>query len=215
MQDFSYIKDPKLRQALIDSSVASKNRPFIENVTQPSTSSLNSHSEQKTEQGKSQSSLTNSLKEIKVKSPSSKTLALATKQLAAMSKTGLPIVDSLVLVSSTVDDKSLRYVFRQISDGVSKGSSIVDIMSKYPQVFDDMYIALVDAGEQGGLLAEVLERESILLEKLAAVKSQLVSAMAYPIGIFVLVSDPFKQNIGHCTFRNLNRIKQGNSSRIE
>ena len=104
-----------------------------------------------------------------------------------MSKTGLPIVDSLVLVSSTVDDKSLRYVFKQISDGVSKGSSIVDIMAKYPQVFDDMYIALVDAGEQGGLLSEVLERESILLEKLAAVKSQLVSAMAYPIGIFVLV----------------------------
>ena len=60
-------------------------------------------------------------------------------------------------------------------------------MAKYPQVFDDMYIALVDAGEQGGLLSEVLERESILLEKLAAVKSQLVSAMAYPIGIFVLV----------------------------
>ena len=50
-----------------------------------------------------------------------------------------------------------------------------------------MYVVLVDAGEQGGLLAEVLERESILLEKLAAVKSQVVSAMAYPIGIFVLV----------------------------
>ena len=187
MQDFSYIKDPELRQKLIDKSFPSTNRPSSESVHKPSPSVLNSPSDIALAQQKSQSSPPNRPKEIKVKSPSSKTLALATKQLAAMSKTGLPIVDSLVLVSSTVDDKSLRYVFKQISDGVSKGSSIVDIMAKYPQVFDDMYIALVDAGEQGGLLSEVLERESILLEKLAAVKSQLVSAMAYPIGIFVLV----------------------------
>ena len=187
MQDFSYIKDPKLRQKLIDTSLSRTNRPSIEPVNKPSSSSRNSSPELVRSPRKSQSSLSNPPKEFKVKSPSSKTLSLATKQLAAMSKTGLPIVDSLVLVSSTVDDKSLRYVFKQISDGVSKGSSIVDIMAKYPQVFDDMYIALVDAGEQGGLLSEVLERESILLEKLAAVKSQLVSAMAYPIGIFVLV----------------------------
>ena len=187
MQDFSYIKDPKLRQKLIDTSLSRTNRPSIEPANIPSSSSRNSSPELVRSPRKSQSSLSNPPKEFKVKSPSSKTLSLATKQLAAMSKTGLPIVDSLVLVSSTVDDKSLRYVFKQISDGVSKGSSIVDIMAKYPQVFDDMYIALVDAGEQGGLLSEVLERESILLEKLAAVKSQLVSAMAYPIGIFVLV----------------------------
>ena len=135
----------------------------------------------------STTSIQSAHKAVKVRTPNSKTLALATKQLAAMSKTGLPIVDSLVLVSSTVDDKSLKYVFQKISDRVSKGSSIVDTMIEYPQVFDDMYVALVDAGEQGGLLSEVLERESILLEKLAAVKSQVVSAMAYPIGIFVLV----------------------------
>ena len=187
MQDFSYIKNPKLRQKLIDTSLSRTNQPSIEPVNKSSSSSRNSSPELVRSPRKSQSSLSNPPKEFKVKSPSSKTLSLATKQLAAMSKTGLPIVDSLVLVSSTVDDKSLRYVFKQISDGVSKGSSIVDIMAKYPQVFDDMYIALVDAGEQGGLLSEVLERESILLEKLAAVKSQLVSAMAYPIGIFVLV----------------------------
>ena len=187
MQDFSYIKDPELRQKLIDTSFPSTNRPSSKPVHKPSPSVLNSPSEKARAEHKFQSSPPNRLKEIKVKSPSSKTLALATKQLAAMSKTGLPIVDSLVLVSSTVDDKSLRYVFKQISDGVSKGSSIVDIMAKYPQVFDDMYIALVDAGEQGGLLSEVLERESILLEKLAAVKSQLVSAMALPNRHFVLV----------------------------
>ena len=62
----------------------------------------------------------------------------------------------------------------------------MDIMAKYPQVFDDMYIALVDAGEQGGLLSEVLERESIFGEISSQI--QLVSAMAYPIGILFLLS---------------------------
>ena len=187
MNDFSYIKDVQLREKLLARNKSQlTNRKVSDNspVTSVTTKEVNSVSSSKPES--SLSSLRRP-KNFKVKTPNAKSLALATKQLAAMSKTGLPIVDSLVLVSSTVDDKSLKYVFRKISDGVSKGSSIVDILSQYPQVFDDMYVALVDAGEQGGLLAEVLERESILLEKLAAVRSQVVSAMAYPIGIFVLV----------------------------
>lgn len=185
MNDFSYIKDPKLRDSLSSlSSKSSNTNPPLQSIN------LNTPDESPLLENplKSPSTSDNSAKKVvKVRTPKSKTLALATKQLAAMTKTGLPIVDSLVLVSSTVDDKSLKYVFQKISDRVSKGSSIVDTMLQYPQVFDDMYVALVDAGEQGGLLAEVLERESILLEKLAAVKSQVTSAMAYPIGIFVLV----------------------------
>ena len=185
MKDFSYIKDPKLRESL--SSLSSK----TSKKTTPSHSTKSHIPDKSPVQENLPKSSTTSIqsahKAVKVRKPNSKTLALATKQLAAMSKTGLPIVDSLVLVSSTVDDKSLKYVFQKISDRVSKGSSIVDTMIEYPQVFDDMYVALVDAGEQGGLLSEVLERESVLLEKLAAVKSQVVSAMAYPIGIFVLV----------------------------
>ena len=190
MNDFKYIKDIDLRNKLL-ASVSKQDRKVdlksTDNAPTTATPSTPRDNSAGSAIAKLPSSAIEQKKTIKVKRPNSKTLALSTKQLAAMAKTGLPIVDSLQLVSSTVDDKSLRYVFRKISDGVSKGSSIVDIMSKYPQVFDDMYVALVDAGEQGGLLAEVLERESILLEKLAAVQSQVVSAMAYPIGIFVLV----------------------------
>ena len=59
-------------------------------------------------------------------------------------------------------------------------------LQKYPDIFDEMYIALVSAGETAGLLPEVLEREAKLLESLSKTKSQIKSALTYPIAIFVL-----------------------------
>ena len=125
--------------------------------------------------------------QIKVKKPSAKSLALATKQLSSLIKTGVPIIESLVLVAETLDDKNLAYVFKEISLGISRGQTITEMLICFPKVFDDMYIALVDAGEQGGLLSEVLIRESKLLESLSKLKGQILGALAYPIAIFVLV----------------------------
>ena len=62
----------------------------------------------------------------------------------------------------------------------------MNILEAYPEVFDEMYLALVAAGEEAGLLPDVLERESKLLESLAKIKGQISSAMAYPIAIFTL-----------------------------
>ena len=123
----------------------------------------------------------------KVKKPSAKSLALATKQLSSLIKTGVPIIESLVLVAETLDDKNLAFVFKEISSGISRGQSITEMLLTFPKVFDDMYVALVDAGEQGGLLSEVLIRESKLLESLSKLKGQILGALAYPIAIFVLV----------------------------
>ena len=128
-----------------------------------------------------------STKSKRLKKPSTKSLALATKQLASMVKTGLPIVEALNLVAETTDDKSLRVAFTEIADGIAKGNTIVEMLEKYPMIFDEMYIALTDAGEQAGLLAEVLEREATLLETLSKLQAQIKSAMTYPIAIGVLV----------------------------
>ena len=59
-------------------------------------------------------------------------------------------------------------------------------LEKYPEVFNEMYLALVSAGETAGLLPDTLEREAKLLESLAKIKGQIKSAMAYPIAIFTL-----------------------------
>ena len=123
----------------------------------------------------------------KIKKPKTKTIAIATKQLASMVKTGLPIVEALSLVAETTDDKSIKIAFADISMGIGKGNTIVSMMEKYPQIFDEMYLALADAGEQAGLLAEVLEREALLLESLAKLQGQIKSAMTYPIAISLLV----------------------------
>ncbi len=123
----------------------------------------------------------------KIRKPSTKSLALATKQLASMVKTGLPIVEALNLVADTTDDKSLKVAFSEIADGIAKGNTIVEMLEKYPMIFDEMYIALADAGEQAGLLAEVLEREATLLETLSKLQAQIKSAMTYPIAIGILV----------------------------
>ncbi len=125
-------------------------------------------------------------KKIKLKAPSTKTLALATKQLASMVKTGLPLLESLNILSDSSEDKTLKYVYKDASRGISRGSTFLSMLEKYPQVFDEMYLALVSAGEEAGLLPDVLEREALLLESLAQIKGQISSAMAYPIAIFVL-----------------------------
>ena len=69
---------------------------------------------------------------------------------------------------------------------LAKEQHFLKILALYPNIFDEMYLALVSAGEAAGKLPEVLDRESKLLESLAKIKGQIRSAMAYPIGISVI-----------------------------
>ncbi len=126
------------------------------------------------------------LKGKRLKSPPTKDLAVTTKQLSSMIRTGLPLLDALNIISDTSENVTIKYVFKETSTGISKGLSMSDNLEKYPEVFDEMYRALVSAGETAGLLPETLEREAKLLESLAKIKGQVKSAMAYPIAIFTL-----------------------------
>ena len=103
-----------------------------------------------------------------------------------MIKTGLPLLESLSILSDSTEDKSLKYIFKEASISISRGSTFLSILQSFPEIFDDMYLALVSAGEEAGLLPNVLERESKLLESLAKIKGQISSALAYPIAIFTL-----------------------------
>ncbi len=118
--------------------------------------------------------------------PSTKDLAISTKQLASMIRTGLPLLESLNLISQSTENKSLKPIFKEVAIGISKGTTLQENLAYYPNIFDEMYLAIVSAGEASGKLPEVLEREAQLLESLAKVKGQIRSAMAYPIGIFVI-----------------------------
>ena len=122
----------------------------------------------------------------RLKSPPIKDLAVATKQLSSMIRTGLPLLEALNIISETSENTSIRYSFKEIALGISKGSTISEMLDKYPEIFDEMYRALVSAGETAGLLPNTLDRQAKLLESLAKIKGQIKSAMAYPSAIAIL-----------------------------
>ena len=127
-----------------------------------------------------------SMKGRRLKRPPIKDLAVATKQLSSMIRTGLPLLESLTIISDTSENATISYSFKQIASGISKGSTMSEMLDRYPEVFNEMYRALVNAGETSGLLPSTLDRQAKLLESLAKIKSQIKSAMAYPSAIAIL-----------------------------
>ena len=191
--EYSFINDPVLRGKLekasklnignietINENKLKKNEPVPDgNIIKKRRSKPN----QKFESLKSKRKKN---KRKRLKPPSTKTLAVATKQLSSMIRTGLPLLEALNILSESSDDKTLKAVFKEASIGISRGATLQEILEKHPDVFDDMYLALVSAGETAGLLPEVLDREAKLLESLSKIKGQIQSALTYPIAIFVL-----------------------------
>ena len=192
--EYSYISDPALRDRL--EKARKKNNKRIENInisnniTDDKKDEIkNSLPKKKSKRNKKFESLKSkkkSNKKRRLKPPSTKTLAVATKQLSSMIRTGLPLLEALNILSESSDDKTLKAVFKEASIGISRGATFQEILEKHPEVFDEMYLALVSAGETAGLLPEVLDREAKLLESLSKIKGQIQSALTYPIAIFVL-----------------------------
>ena len=195
--DYNFINDPELKSILEKKSKEKETAKKSLKNTNPTDSKSSSNKEKFAEKEFSkrvrqndrfQSLKLKSRKKVRkrIKKPSTKNLALVTKQLASMLRTGLPLLEALNIISESTDDKSLRIVFKDAAISISRGSSLVSTLEKYPDVFDEMYLALVSAGETAGLLDQVLERESTLLESLSKIKGQIKSALAYPLAIFAL-----------------------------
>ena len=191
--DYSFIDDPKLRDALErqrKQSNSIKSGPKLNTEINNNTKEVFNSTKTKVKKNKKFESLKAKKKverkKEKLKAPSTKALAIATKQLSSMIRTGLPLLEALNILAESNENKTLKYVFKDASMGISRGSTFVSMLEKYPQVFNEMYLALVSAGETAGLLPDVLDREAGLLESLAKIKGQISSALAYPIAIFTL-----------------------------
>jgi type IV pilus assembly protein PilC len=119
-----------------------------------------------------------------------------TRQLATMIDAGLSMVQSLSALAEQTTNKVMRDVIRDICTRVEGGDSFSDSLKKHPKVFDKLYCSMVEAGEKGGLLAEILARVATFLENRARMNKKIKSAMMYPtvvscvaiaITIFLLV----------------------------
>ena len=191
--EYSFVGDPKLRERLEKARNQSKNKNEnnnSKNLNVDGKEGINKSLEKKRNKKNKKFESLKSKKKInrkrRLKPPSTKTLAVATKQLSSMIRTGLPLLEALNILSESSDDKTLKAVFKEASIGISRGATFQEILEKHPEVFDEMYLALVSAGETAGLLPEVLDREAKLLESLSKIKGQIKSALTYPIAIFAL-----------------------------
>jgi type IV pilus assembly protein PilC len=119
-----------------------------------------------------------------------KDLAIYTRQFSTMIDAGLPIVQCLTILSEQSESKALRSVTAQVARDVEGGATLADAFRKFPRTFDDLFTNLIQVGESGGVLDVVLQRLSTYIEKAAALKRKVKSAMVYPltiIGVAVLV----------------------------
>lgn len=119
-----------------------------------------------------------------------RSIAIFTRQLATMIDAGLPLVQSLDILSSQQENKTFKNIIREIREDVEGGSTFAGALKKHPSVFDDLYTNLVVAGEEGGILDNILTRLSNYIEKAEALKKKVKSAMIYPaiiVSVAVLV----------------------------
>jgi len=112
-----------------------------------------------------------------------------TRQLSAMVSAGVPLLRSLTSIQKHAEDKALKKILGEIVKDVEGGMPIGDALEKHPDTFNDIYINMVRAGEAAGILDDILKRLAGQLEKSAAIRKKIKSAMAYPmvlLGITVL-----------------------------
>ncbi|MCX8110886.1 MAG: type II secretion system F family protein, partial [Syntrophorhabdaceae bacterium] len=113
-------------------------------------------------------------------------IVIFTRQLSTMITSGLPLVQSLDILSNQMEDKDLKGIVREIKEKIETGSRFADALRDYPQCFDALYVNLVVAGEEGGMLDTVLQRLAVYMEKTEKLKKKVKSAMIYPISIIVV-----------------------------
>ncbi|HZL99307.1 MAG TPA: type II secretion system F family protein [Planctomycetota bacterium] len=112
---------------------------------------------------------------------SSKALAQFTAQLATLVNAGLPLMRCLRVLEAQLGPGLLKDVISAVAADVEGGATLSEALAKYPQVFDRLYVNMVRAGEAGGVLGLILQRLAEFARKSEAIKSQIRSALTYPI----------------------------------
>ena len=116
-------------------------------------------------------------------------LVIASRQLATMVQSGMSLLRALYVIEEQTESDKLREVWIEVRKDVEAGVALSDALRRHPDVFNELYVAMVQAGETGGILDHTLVRVATQLEKDAALRRQIKAAMVYPslIGGFALI----------------------------
>ncbi|AMO97380.1 type II secretion system (T2SS), F family protein [Collimonas fungivorans] len=117
---------------------------------------------------------------------SDKDISLFTRQLATMMKAGVPLLQSFDIVAKGHANPSVSKLVNDIRGDVETGTSLSQAFRKFPLYFDPLFCNLVGAGEQAGILEDLLERLAIYKEKTLAIKGKIKSALFYPVSILAV-----------------------------
>lgn len=108
-------------------------------------------------------------------------LIIFTRQFSSLVESGVPILQGLLIMIEQQKNKDLKGILINIREGIEGGSSLSESLRKFPNVFNELYVNLVDAGEKGGVLDKVFKRLSVYFEKILKLKRKIKGAMIYPI----------------------------------
>lgn len=120
------------------------------------------------------------------RSPGITEKAVFANKLAALVDAGVPIVRSIDLMASQQKLPMFRRALQAVSLDVNQGMGLATALRRWPKVFDQLSIAMVEAGEAGGVLDETLRRLSKLLEDNAKLQNQIKGAMGYPVAVLTI-----------------------------
>jgi type IV pilus assembly protein PilC len=115
-----------------------------------------------------------------------KDIAVFSRQLATMMKAGVPMVQAFDIVGQGHSNPSMTKLIMQIKIDIEAGGTLASALSQHPAYFDDLFVSLVDAGEQSGALETLLEKVATYKEKSEALKNKIKKAMTYPISVLVV-----------------------------
>jgi type IV pilus assembly protein PilC len=112
--------------------------------------------------------------------------AIFANKLATMVNAGVPILRSLDMIQRQQKPPLFRRALKSMIQDVNQGESLAKSMRNWPRVFDNLTVAMVEAGEAGGVLDETLRRLALLLEQNSKLQNQVKGALGYPITVFVV-----------------------------
>jgi type IV pilus assembly protein PilC len=115
-----------------------------------------------------------------------KDVAIFTRQLATMMKAGVPLLQAFDIVARGSTNPRLTKLLTDIRSDVETGTSLSAAFRKHPMYFDALYCNLVEAGEAGGILEQLLDRLALYQEKTIAIKNKIKSALMYPVAVLVV-----------------------------
>lgn len=118
-------------------------------------------------------------------------LVLFTRQLSTMVSAGVPLLRALTTMRDQVENPTFREIINDMIKDVQGGVSLADAMAKHPDVFSDIYVNMIRAGEAAGIVDDILKRLANQVEKNASMRKKIKSASTYPIVLLVLTLGAF------------------------